>query len=329
MWMQDKPLLHEELADRLCNLGDYFTNTDQHILYLDTFMETIAREWYQVDRWRVDKFMMLFRRFFRHALSWLKSKNWDDDIYQRLTELYSKTVLATAADSYPEELQCHFASIYLDELDAAGVFSLSDEKIFPWLDVYIKLLSARISSLYFRSIENEIFDAIMVDFAENACPKPKPDRRQKHVVLLDPVGSSEALKIDYVRLADALFEAGKSKSLTTNRRKTIYNLAKQYRAAASGQNPFRETIDIPDDIDDEELDKAALKFLKWNTAKSKKRKRKNQEDEEVTDASDEDDESEDERPVRKRNMKKKRMAPHSPKRKRLNGRNLGKRKTTK
>lgn len=59
-----------------------------------------------------------------------------------------------------------------------------------------KLIRCIFSGLFFRSIQNEIFDAILVDFAENAVPKQKKKMRgKKRVVLLDPAGSSEALQV--------------------------------------------------------------------------------------------------------------------------------------
>jgi len=277
MWMQDKPLLHEELADRLCSLAGEFTVTEQRILYLDTFLETIGREWYQIDKWRVDKFMMLFRRLFRNTLNWLKSENWDDDLRQRLVDLYAKTLFSTTNDdSYPEEIKCHFASIYLDELDLVGVFHLSHEDVFPYLDVFIKLLATKISDLFFRSIVNEIFDAIMVDFAENSYSKQqsKSHRRKRQLASVISEGSSDALKIDYSAVADALLEIGKSQSMKPKRRKAVYNLVNKFRAAANGQDPYSQNIEILDDIGEEELDQAALRLLESEELEAKKLKRK-------------------------------------------------------
>jgi len=87
-------------------------------------------------------------------------------------------------------------------------------------------------------------------------------------------GSSDALKIDYAAVAEALLEIGKSKSLKPKRRKSIYNLVNKFRAAANGQDPFSQNIEILDDIGEEELDQAALRLLESEDLEAKTLKRK-------------------------------------------------------
>ena len=53
----------EELSDRVCNLVKCFNNNDQQVmLFVKVYFITILREWNGIDKWRMDKFMMV--RFF-------------------------------------------------------------------------------------------------------------------------------------------------------------------------------------------------------------------------------------------------------------------------
>ena len=59
MWMQDKPLLQEELADNMAGILDDFETHEERSLFVDVFLSALSKEWHLVDRWRVDKFLMV------------------------------------------------------------------------------------------------------------------------------------------------------------------------------------------------------------------------------------------------------------------------------
>ncbi len=52
-------VLQEELADRIASLIHCFGKVNQKFLFVHTFFLTMAREWYGIDRLRLDKFMMV------------------------------------------------------------------------------------------------------------------------------------------------------------------------------------------------------------------------------------------------------------------------------
>jgi hypothetical protein len=45
-------------------------------LYFDCFLATMRREWFAIDYHRLDKFLMLVRRFLAAALGLLRDKRW-------------------------------------------------------------------------------------------------------------------------------------------------------------------------------------------------------------------------------------------------------------
>ena len=44
--------------------------------YFQTFMRTMRREWFGIDRLRLDKFLLLVRRFVRALFAHLRAGNW-------------------------------------------------------------------------------------------------------------------------------------------------------------------------------------------------------------------------------------------------------------
>uniref|UniRef100_A0A8C6WCM3 Ribosomal RNA processing 1 n=1 Tax=Nannospalax galili TaxID=1026970 RepID=A0A8C6WCM3_NANGA len=59
MWMQDKPLLQEELGRTISQLTHAFQTTEAQHLFLRAFWQTMIREWVGIDRLRLDKFYMV------------------------------------------------------------------------------------------------------------------------------------------------------------------------------------------------------------------------------------------------------------------------------
>lgn len=59
MWMSDKPLVQEELAEDLGSLIHCFPDVKVGIQFFRNFLETMCLEWFGIDQWRIDKFMMV------------------------------------------------------------------------------------------------------------------------------------------------------------------------------------------------------------------------------------------------------------------------------
>jgi Nucleolar protein,Nop52 len=59
MWMSDKPLVQEELSEDLGSLVHSFPDVKIGIHFFRNFLETMCLEWFGIDQWRLDKFMMV------------------------------------------------------------------------------------------------------------------------------------------------------------------------------------------------------------------------------------------------------------------------------
>lgn len=65
MWMSDKPLIQEELAESLSKIVHCFNIKDVVLLYTACVLKTLGTEWFGIDQYRLDKFSMVgFRKDF-------------------------------------------------------------------------------------------------------------------------------------------------------------------------------------------------------------------------------------------------------------------------
>lgn len=59
LWMQDKMTLQEELIDNIASLIDAFSSEQHSRNYIQVLFETLSKEWPMIDRWRMDKFLLV------------------------------------------------------------------------------------------------------------------------------------------------------------------------------------------------------------------------------------------------------------------------------
>jgi len=265
-WLQDKPLLQEELVDNITKLIDSIRDKNQKLLFIEAFYEEVGKEWKSVDQWRMDKYLMFFRRIFRRTLAWLKSVKFNEEDINSVLDILGRLMQNSQIDSYPIGLKLHLVSIYLDEVDNVGAEQLDVECINIFLKPYFNLLGEKsINDIYFNAILNEIFTLIL-EYCINNLEMPEVERE----------GTSEPrLAFDLQKIRDELFNVGKSKSLVAKRRAKIYALVSKYDTLISGSNPFDVEISDVEDLSDSEVDKAVNGFLKSEAADKKKAKRKN------------------------------------------------------
>ncbi|KAJ9112664.1 hypothetical protein QFC22_006166 [Naganishia vaughanmartiniae] len=140
--MSDKPLVQQRLATDLSEIilqirpqeqDDEESEVARDMAALDFiqgFWETIIREWVGLDRFRIDKYYMLLRRWINASFRLLARSSWNPLIVQRyLTILVDPSTgpLTYENPRTPVSLAWHLADIWVDELNKV----LGDEEIPP------------------------------------------------------------------------------------------------------------------------------------------------------------------------------------------------------
>lgn len=119
VWMSDKPLVQEDLAEQLAQLIDSFGgNTACSLAYFSAFMRTMCQEWFGIDQWRMDKFLMLVRRMLRYMLRLLKKSKWSPELIKTFNETMQQSVLAEQPKS--RGLTMHYMDVFFEELAKAA-----------------------------------------------------------------------------------------------------------------------------------------------------------------------------------------------------------------
>ncbi|EPY52919.1 nucleolar protein Nop52 family protein [Schizosaccharomyces cryophilus OY26] len=140
MWMSDKPLYQQKLADNLAGLVA-IVHEENRMLFQATFWETMGREWPGIDILRTNKFYMLMRRFCAAAFLEIKAKSDSEDSLKQMVAKYNEMWMSVPFNpnnfSYPNGILFHLADIWTEELTKAF-----DEKV-PKADWYLPFDSLR------------------------------------------------------------------------------------------------------------------------------------------------------------------------------------------
>ncbi|XP_072115930.1 ribosomal RNA processing protein 1 homolog B-like [Mobula birostris] len=306
MWMQDKPLLQEELADTISRLVHTFRNLDAKFLFLETFFQTMNREWNGIDRLRLDKFYTLIRLVLREFLEELKSTGWDESVVSRFLRCVTDEVLNPTKNDAPSGVRYHFIDIYLQELARVGTQQLTAEQNLKFIDPFCQIAAKTKDRVLFHMISQGIFELIMdqAPFAiedlmnelqaseeddasgeelkssqENEDPaKPKINGSASgEDAELDGDRKSPnhsqydedtgpVLQFDYGAVADRLFQLSSRGSTPTQNRKLLYKLVRKFRDLAEGV--FPQDI-IPHDTSSDEEDEDDFSWKKKKQRREK------------------------------------------------------------
>ncbi|XP_041806569.1 ribosomal RNA processing protein 1 homolog B isoform X2 [Chelmon rostratus] len=243
LWMQDKPLLQEELSKQISSLIHSFQDVDGQLLYLESFLQTIKREWTGIDRLRMDKFFQLVRFVFRQTFEMLKRRTWDSSVVSRFLELLSAQVLQSSGDA-PIGLQFHILDLYMSELAAVGSAELTADQNLIFIQPFCKTAAKTKDRVLFRAVCSSIFSTII-----NQAPFAIED-------LMKEVEAAGASDSDSGQASEEDDEEdrlkGKPSGKAVVRKKTV----KQINGTAgdkSNQEEEEEDDDEGDEDDDDEL----------------------------------------------------------------------------
>ncbi|NXF74360.1 RRP1B protein, partial [Sclerurus mexicanus] len=286
MWMQDKPLLQEELAANISQLIHAFQNTEAQHLFLQTFWQTMNREWNGIDNLRLDKYYMLMRLILRQSFEVLKRNEWDESLVELLLQLLMKEVMEPDSNA-PSGIKLHFIDIYLDELAKVGAKELTADQNLKFIEPFCKIAAKSKDRCVLNSVATGIFELIvdqspfaiedlMKELGSNSdeegvseednqekeeVPKSKADRcfSRKSVQSSEKTedidenadyGIGTVLQFDYKAVAAKLFELASRKNTPSLNRKRLYKLVKKFQDLAEGIFPQ----DIPEDVSTDEDD---------------------------------------------------------------------------
>ncbi|XP_053825659.1 ribosomal RNA processing protein 1 homolog B isoform X2 [Vidua macroura] len=286
MWMQDKPLLQEELAANISQLIHVFQNTETRHLFIQTFWQTMNREWNGIDNLRLDKYYMLMRLILRQSFEVLKRNEWDEGLAEPLLQLLMKEVMDPDSNS-PTGIKFHFIDIYLDELAKVGAKELTADQNLKFIEPFCKIAAKSKDRRVLYAVATGVFEMIvdqspfaiedlmkelgtnsdeenvseegkqeneeMLKTKANRCLSRKSAQNSEKTEDINENaddGIGTVLQFDYKAVADKIFEFASKKNTPSLNRKRLYKLVKKFQDLAEGIFPQ----DIPEDVSTDEDD---------------------------------------------------------------------------
>lgn len=116
MWFCDKPIPQQDLAGNFGKLFSKVIPSEQLEVFYQAYWVVLEREWHLIDKWRVDKFLMLVRRVLRHILFRLADEGWPKEKLDSFTSVLMEYPLRDDR-RFPQSLTYHMCDIFLDEIE--------------------------------------------------------------------------------------------------------------------------------------------------------------------------------------------------------------------
>jgi len=242
MWMCDKAIIQEELNERICNLIDCFNSNDKQVMmFVKVYFLTIVREWNGIDKWRMDKFMMMMRSMLRKTLAYLGSRKWDTTLVKQFNKIMLAYPLNINQENIPDGISYHIADIYLEELAKVGE-TLKPIRAVKMLQMFIKLMAISKKRPFVQHVEKRLFEQIIECSDVGISPEIETELEEIRANGLQ-IGEEEdmseyTVKFNYSKIATRLFKAANSAECITRNKKSIYDLVKKFRALAKDVYPI-------------------------------------------------------------------------------------------
>ncbi|KAG1949932.1 ribosomal RNA processing protein 1 A [Pimephales promelas] len=289
VWMQDMPLLQEELSTKISRLLHSFQTLDSQLLFFKAFLQTMKREWTGIDRLRMDKYFQLVRFMFRDVFEMLKRRQWDCSVLSEFLQLFSDQLLQ-GSGSAPAGLVLHVLDLYTSELARVGSAQLTAEQNLTFIEPFCKSMAKTKDRVLLKAIGSNVFDTIVdqvpfaiedllrevgqadgeeLDASGGSQTKPRSKKRTEEngsdaeedcdedlFSIPDNMDSKSdyacgpVLQFDYGAIADKLFEVASNSNIPSFNRSKIYKFVKVFRDLSEGLFPQDKVEDVSTDEED-------------------------------------------------------------------------------
>ncbi|KAM4887523.1 ribosomal RNA processing protein 1 homolog B isoform 2-T2 [Thomomys bottae] len=269
MWVQNEPLLQEELANTVSQLIHVVNNSEAQHLFIQTFWQTMNREWKGIDKLHLDKYYMLTRMVLRQSFEVLRRNGWEESRIKLFLDVLMKEILCPESQS-PDGVRLHFVDIYLDELATVGGKELVADQNLKFIDPFCKVAAKTKDHTLVQTIARGVFEAIVQqssfipeetrvdqetessgqDSSGKAIPTnettwkkvgggSKTDLdtclpRREADDCTTPEDSGPPLQFDYKAVADRLLEITNRKNTPPFNRKHLCKLIKKFQELSEG-----------------------------------------------------------------------------------------------
>lgn len=159
MWMSDKPLPQENLANQIAGLVHSFDGLDSSLQFFAMFLKTMAMEWNGIDQWRIDKFLMLVRKVTREMIRIIQANEWNDEAIEKLASKLSSTVLG--ADHVPRGLFMHFVELFFEEVGKVSNGEIDSDRVTKLLEPFMFYVASQTDYKLIQFVVRSVFNYLL------------------------------------------------------------------------------------------------------------------------------------------------------------------------
>jgi len=123
--MSDRPRTQAALADSLADLVSILPSASV-LPFLRAFWQTMQREWTNIDVLRMEKFLLLTRRYLGATFAVLKGRGWEKTDIEAHLGLLREIPCNVEDMRVPNGMRFHVIDIYVDELDRVGALEVDE-----------------------------------------------------------------------------------------------------------------------------------------------------------------------------------------------------------
>merc|ERR1712130_454646 len=240
------------------------------------------REWFGVDRWRMDKTMMFVRRFLRHSLKLIAKAEWEEVLLEAFIEVVRKEVVLTDPANASLGFQLHFTDVFLEEVAKVGGEDLSAKVVGKLVQPWVELVATSTDLRLIEHTEERIFNHLLrqsdpgikyqmeedgleeeddVNDAENGSienghqnghengdNEGEEEEEEEEVGAEDPRAGRVSvvipqIAVDYTGIADSLFQLGSKESMRKRNRDMLYRVSKKFKDVAANIFPLGPNLE--------------------------------------------------------------------------------------
>ncbi|XP_058806264.1 ribosomal RNA processing protein 1 homolog [Phymastichus coffea] len=126
MWMSDKPLVQEDLAESISKLVHCFHFMEPALLYTKCTLISLSNEWFGIDQYRLDKFHMLVRKIIRQTFVMCKNQSWNKQWVVGVAKVIEDFLLDPKICL---GLSLHITDLYMEELAKISEGNISPDMV--------------------------------------------------------------------------------------------------------------------------------------------------------------------------------------------------------
>ncbi|KAJ2324263.1 hypothetical protein GGI00_005381, partial [Coemansia sp. RSA 2681] len=174
-WLSDKPLVQQELSWELANLVIVCKGSNS-VGFVRAFWETMCREWFDIDKHRIDKYLLLVRRMVFFTFRAMQQSGWDEQLVAQYLQVYQDFAAHPTDPKVPNSSRTHLADVYVDELVRMAAALLKDEEeplaemaripVATLLEPFMRFVSTTTIRHLPPKIQESVFENTVIRIAE-------------------------------------------------------------------------------------------------------------------------------------------------------------------